>query len=75
MELLSAVYNATAVLQKPASWKWLHNVRPTLKNNLPEIRVQKEKGLANLIMINGLYRRGFMISPAVLDSTLHCESN
>jgi glycine oxidase len=44
--------------------------RPTLKNNLPEIRVQKDKGLSDLIMINGLYRHGFMISPAVLDSTL-----
>jgi glycine oxidase len=44
--------------------------RPTLKNNLPEIRSQKDKGLADLIMINGLYRHGFMISPAVLDCAL-----
>ena len=44
--------------------------RPTLKNNLPEIRSSKDKGLADLIMINGLYRHGFMISPAVLDCAL-----
>jgi glycine oxidase len=44
--------------------------RPTLKNNLPEIRSQKDTGLADLILINGLYRHGFMISPAVLDCAL-----
>ena len=32
--------------------------------------VLKEKGLADLIMINGLYRHGFMISPAVMDCAL-----
>jgi glycine oxidase len=41
-----------------------------LKNNLPEIRIQEDKGQPDLIMINGLYRHGFMISPAVMDSTL-----
>jgi glycine oxidase len=37
---------------------------------LPAIRIQKDKGLSDLIMINGLYRHGFMIAPAVLDCAL-----
>jgi glycine oxidase len=49
--------------------------RPTLKNNLPEILLKKEKGLPDLIMINGLYRHGFMISPAVLDATMELLEN
>jgi glycine oxidase len=49
--------------------------RPTLKNNLPEIRIEKDQGLSDLIRINGLYRHGFMISPAVLDCTLEILEN
>jgi glycine oxidase len=44
--------------------------RPTLKNNLPEIKTRKDKGLADVMAINGLYRHGYMISPAVLDCAL-----
>jgi glycine oxidase len=70
MELLSAVYTVHSGFDEARILEMATQCRPTLKNNLPEIRVQKEKGLADLIMINGLYRHGFMISPAVLDATL-----
>ena len=70
MELLSAVYTVHSGFAEARILEMATQCRPTLKNNLPEIRVQKDKGLSDLIMINGLYRHGFMISPAVLDSTL-----
>ena len=70
MELLSAVYTVHSGFAEARILEMATQCRPTLKNNLPEIRLQKDKGLADLLMINGLYRHGFMISPAVLDSTL-----
>lgn len=70
MELLSAVYTVHSGFAEARILEIATQCRPTLKNNLPEVLVKKEKGLADLIMINGLYRHGFMISPAVLDSTM-----
>lgn len=70
MELLSAVYTVHSGFAEARILEMATQCRPTLKNNLPEIRSIKNKGLADLIMINGLYRHGFMISPAVLDCAL-----
>ena len=70
MELLSAVYTVHSGFAEARILEMATQCRPTLKNNLPEIRSQKDKGLTDLIMINGLYRHGFMISPAVLDCAL-----
>jgi glycine oxidase len=70
MELLSAVYTVHSGFAEARILEMATQCRPTLKNNLPEIRSNKDKGLVDLIMINGLYRHGFMISPAVLDCAL-----
>jgi len=70
MELLSAVYTVHSGFAEARILEMATQCRPTLKNNLPEIQVCKANGLADLIMINGLYRHGFMISPAVLDCAL-----
>ena len=70
MELLSAVYTVHSGFAEARILEMATQCRPTLKNNLPEIRSIRNKGLADLIMINGLYRHGFMISPAVLDCAL-----
>jgi glycine oxidase len=70
MELLSAVYTVHSGFAEARILEMATQCRPTLKNNLPEIRINKNRGLADLIMINGLYRHGFMISPAVLDCAL-----
>jgi glycine oxidase len=79
MELLSAVYTVHSGFAEARILEMATQCRPTLKNNLPEIRTLKQKGLTDLIMINGLYRHGFMIAPAMLDCTLelleHGESN
>lgn len=70
MELLSAVYTVHSGFAEARILEMATQCRPTLKNNLPEVLLNKEKGLVDLILINGLYRHGFMISPAVLDSTI-----
>jgi glycine oxidase len=70
MELLSAVYTVHSGFAEARILEMSTQCRPTLKNNLPEIREQRNQGLSDLIMINGLYRHGFMIAPAVLDCTL-----
>ncbi|MBU3582190.1 FAD-dependent oxidoreductase [Polynucleobacter sp. AP-Capit-er-40B-B4] len=70
MELLSAVYTVHSGFAEARILEMATQCRPTLKNNLPEIRTKKDKGLVDLIMINGLYRHGFMIAPAVLDCAL-----
>lgn len=75
MELLSAVYTVHSGFAEARILEMATQCRPTLKNNLPEILVKKEKGLPDLIMINGLYRHGFMISPAVLDATIELLEN
>lgn len=70
MELLSAVYTVHSGFAEARIIEMATHCRPTLKNNLPEIRIKKDKGLVDLIMINGLYRHGFMIAPAILDCAL-----
>jgi glycine oxidase len=70
MELLSAVYTVHSGFAEARILEMATQCRPTLKNNLPQIHTRKEKGLADLIMINGLYRHGFMIAPAVLDCAI-----
>ena len=70
LELLSAVYTVHSGFAEARILEMATQCRPTLQDNLPAIRVQKDKGLSDLIMINGLYRHGFMIAPAVLDCAL-----
>jgi len=70
MELLSAVYTVHSGFAEARILEMATQCRPTLKNNLPEIRIHQHKDSSDLIMINGLYRHGFMIAPAVLDCTI-----
>ncbi len=70
MELLSAVYTVHSGFAEARILEMSTQCRPTLKNNLPEIRIKKDSGLADFVLINGLYRHGFMIAPAVLDCAL-----
>jgi glycine oxidase len=70
MELLSAVYTVHSGFAEARILEMATQCRPTLQDNLPAIHIKKDPGLSNLIMINGLYRHGFMIAPAVLDCAL-----
>jgi len=70
MELLSAIYTVHSGFAEARILEMATQCRPTLKDNLPEIKYCKHKGEAGLMLINGLYRHGFMISPAVMDCAL-----
>ena len=75
MELLSAVYTVHSGFAEARILEMATQCRPTLKDNLPEIRVKKTINTSGLMMINGLYRHGFMISPAILDCALELLEN
>jgi len=70
LELLSAVYTVHSGFAEARILEMATQCRPTLKDNLPEISVDRKPNQASLMMINGLYRHGFMISPAILDCAL-----
>lgn len=65
LELLSAAYTVHSGFAEARILEATAQCRPTLKNNLPFVEIEE-----NIIKINGLYRHGFMISPAILDATV-----
>ncbi len=75
MELLSAVYTVHSGFAEARILEMATQCRPTLKDNLPEISLHHKLDQSNLMMINGLYRHGFMISPAILDCALEVLSS
>ena len=66
LELLSAAYTVHSGFAEARILEIATQARPTLRNNLPAIRRLGERTL----QINGLYRHGFLIAPAMLDVTL-----
>lgn len=69
LELLSAAYAVHPGFGEGRIIEIAAHCRPALPDNLPEIRVTRGPG-APVMRINGLYRHGFMISPALLDAAL-----
>lgn len=65
LELLSALYSLHPGFAEAEILKLEARNRPALPNNLPLISQQ-----ARLIQINGLYRHGFLLAPAVIHQTL-----
>lgn len=66
MELLSAAYTVHPGFGEARIVELCTQARPTLPDNLPSLRVLGPR----TVQINGLYRHGFMIAPALLDATL-----
>ena len=66
MELLSALYTVHSGFAEARILEINTQCRPTLPDNLPALRWLG----ARTLQVNGLYRHGFMISPAMLDATL-----
>ena len=66
LELLTAAYSLHSGFAEARILEMNAQCRPTLPNNSPLIEILHHR----IISINGLYRHGFMISPAVLDATL-----
>jgi len=66
LELLSAVYSMHTGFAEARIVNMVTNCRPTLKDNLPNIE-QGEK----LTRINGLYRHGYLLAPAIVEQALN----
>lgn len=66
LELLSAAYSVHSGFAEARILEIATQCRPTLPDNLPAFR-QPSPGV---MQINGLYRHGFMIAPAILDVAL-----
>jgi len=65
LELLSAVYSMHSGFAEARIIKCVTNCRPTLKDNLPNIEYHDK-----LTRINGLYRHGYLLAPAVVEEAL-----
>ena len=66
LELLSAVYAVHSGFAEARIVNSVTNCRPTLRDNLPKIE-QYEK----LTRINGLYRHGYLLAPAIVEQALN----
>lgn len=66
LELLSAAYTVHSGFAEARIVELSVQCRPTLPDNLPAVRRLSER----VLEVNGLYRHGFMISPAMLDLVL-----
>ncbi|TQV89082.1 glycine oxidase ThiO [Aliikangiella coralliicola] len=60
LELLTAAYSLHPGFAEARLIETKTNCRPALSDNLPRVEVQN-----NLIRINGLYRHGFLLAPAI----------
>lgn len=63
LELLSAAYAVHSGFAEARIIEIATQCRPALPDNLPSIRLLGER----TIQINGLYRHGFLVAPALLD--------
>jgi len=66
MELLSALYTVHPSFGEARLVNMETNCRPAFKDNLPRIE-NSEK----LTRINGLYRHGYLLAPAIVEKALH----
>jgi len=66
LELLSAAYAVHSGFAEARIIEIATQCRPTLPDNLPAVRRTAER----VLEVNGLYRHGFMIAPAMLDVVL-----
>jgi glycine oxidase len=67
LELLSAAYSLLPELGEARIVELNCDCRPALPDNRPAIRYSPAK---RLLEVNGLYRHGFLLSPAVVEETL-----
>ena len=65
LELLSALYSLHSSFAEARIIKCDTNIRPAFKDNLPKI-IKDD----NLITINGLYRHGYLLAPAIVEEAL-----
>ncbi|MGE5158190.1 MAG: FAD-dependent oxidoreductase [Gemmatimonas sp.] len=66
LELLSAAYTVHPAFAEARIIEFGSGLRPAFPDNLPRITI----GRNNRIQVNGLYRHGFLIAPALAELTL-----
>lgn len=66
LELLSAAYTVHPGFGEARILEMRSQCRPTLANHLPQIRWDGQRCIA----INGLYRHGYLIAPAVVEAAI-----
>ena len=71
LELLSAAYAVHSGFAEARILEIASQCRPTLPDNLPAIR----RLGAHTLQINGLYRHGFLVAPALLDVVMQWIEN
>ena len=71
LELLSAAYTVHSGFAEARILELATQCRPSFKNNLPKIIQTNSK----VMHINGLYRHGFLIAPAIIDSVVKILTN
>ena len=65
LELLGAAYAVHPAFGEARILEFGSGLRPAFPDNLPRIAIDKEK-----IAVNGLYRHGFLLAPALAELTL-----
>ena len=70
MELLSALYAVNPAFAEARIISQETNLRPAFMNNLPRIESLQSKYSNPIIRINGLYRHGYLIGPAIIEQAL-----
>jgi glycine oxidase len=65
VELLAAAYSVVPQLGEARIVHMETNLRPALPDNLPHLQVRP-----GLVRINGLFRHGWLIAPALVEHAL-----
>lgn len=71
LELLSAAYTVHPGFAEARVIEMATQCRPTLPDNLPALRWLGPRRL----QVNGLYRHGYLIAPAMLDAVMQCMAS
>ena len=67
LELLTAAYSVLPALAAARILEFSTQVRPALPDNSPAIRFDRHR---NVMHINGLYRHGFLLTPAIVENVM-----
>ena len=67
LELLTSAHSVLPALAEARILEFNTQVRPALPDNLPAIRFDRAR---RVLRINGLYRHGFLLTPAVVEDVL-----
>jgi glycine oxidase len=70
LELLSAAYAVHPAFAEARIVEFGAGLRPAFPDNQPRIAIDKAAGDSQRIAVNGLYRHGFLLAPALAELTL-----